>query len=132
MKNHTTIEALLAEVPEGCPEWCFTRTFYDVAIALSLPMLSDYGFGLIHTLRFAKLWLKDGRVLGIDPVDGGIEDFVEVVAVVFASVNNDARWWKSCYPSEMGEGKYAKVVSEINRKINALPFVEKYEPSLNW
>ncbi len=128
MPHPLTIQNLLSMVPETSEEHQFWKAIYDLLTALSLPQEEAYGFAAILVLELADIQLKDGRKIGTFGGSGGIEDLCQVVAVVFASVSPDPRWWKCAYPQKMSNPTVRKILPWLNKEIAELEMVENYSP----
>ena len=128
MPHPLTIQNLLSRVPETSEDHQFWEAIYDLLTALSLPQEEAYGYAAILALELADIHLRDGRKIGTFGVEGGIEDLCQVVAVVFASVSPDPRWWKCAYPQKMSHPTVRKILPWLNKKIEELEIVENYSP----
>ena len=127
MRRPGTLENLLSEIPDDAPERVFFLNAYELIMALGLPMQEKYGLACIGALELSQVHFRDGRKLGIEPYTGGIGDYAMVVAIVFSAVKDDHVWWKSCYPSRMGDRYVERAVDEIVERIKKVPFVERFE-----
>ncbi|MBI4739913.1 hypothetical protein HY772_10375 [Candidatus Woesearchaeota archaeon] len=127
-KYSMDLPQLLSLAPEGSEERKFWQCIFEILEALNLPKNQINGIAVIFALELAEIIFNDGRHLGGVGMSGGIEDLCTVVAVVFSAVNPDPTYWKSKYPSEIGNPDVQEVAYEINQKIQNLNIVDKFIP----
>jgi hypothetical protein len=57
--------------------------------------------------------MVDEATIGNDPIMGSIEDCASVVAVMFATIQQDPIWWKASFP---GDG-YSQEVNLLTQQL---------------
>jgi hypothetical protein len=99
------------------PPDSLARPFYESAFrlleALSPPITYHHGLACIQMLYMTIITMVDEATIGNDPIMGSIEDCASVVAVMFATIQQDPIWWKASFP---GDG-YSQEVNLLTQQL---------------
>ena len=124
------IQQFMHTLPENRSGIWYFAPIFDLLIGLNLPLTAIYGFACMRLLETRTIIFSDGRIIN-DFADatawGRISDIADAIAIVFAEVNSDPRWWTSRYPNDAGQPEVENALQDLNERLSSLPFIERFE-----
>jgi hypothetical protein len=83
---------------QGTPDREYFEPAAELIDALELEITELAAFACIWVLDMSTIEMVDGRVVGsaISPY-GGVGDLCDLIAIKFASINSDPKWWCAAY-----------------------------------
>lgn len=121
MRFPASIDALLATLPEGSDERTLFRNLFDIIHGLDLEHTERAGMAVVCALELTEVVFRDGRTLR--PLEAGIEDMCNVVAVELFDVQPNPIVWKSRYPGYLTDRSFQADGDRMKARIAKLPFV---------
>jgi hypothetical protein len=123
MKHPSTIDELLEPLPDPSDERDLFKSIYEIVRSLDIEHSEREGMAVIAALESSEIVFDDGRVLGVPPLEVGIEDVSRILAIELRDVQSNPIVWKAGYPIFLLDPTFEHDRLQMRERVARLSFV---------